>query len=102
LKLEKRNSKIAAKFDFRISSFDFRISPRSRARAGDFRAWVVLPEQRQFGGKSDIMSDSALPIHLEKQALEPRTHQLQAKLQGLEQTERIPQRLQQPDKKSLR
>jgi transposase len=39
------------------------------------------------------------PIDPEKEALERQTQELQAKLQVLEQTERIRQRLEQPDKK---
>jgi transposase len=40
-----------------------------------------------------------LPIDPEKEALRGQTQELQAKLQVLEQTERIRQRLAQPDKK---
>lgn len=40
-----------------------------------------------------------LPIDPEKEALQRRTQELQAKLQVLEQTARIRQRLEQPDKK---
>ena len=40
-----------------------------------------------------------LPIDPEKEALQRQTQELQAKLQVLEQTERIRQRLEQPDKK---
>jgi transposase len=43
-----------------------------------------------------------LPIDPEKEALQRQTQELQAKLQVLEQTERIRQRLEQPDKKSMR
>jgi DNA-binding XRE family transcriptional regulator len=39
------------------------------------------------------------PIDPEKQALERQTQELQAKLEVLEQTEQIRQRLEQPDKK---
>jgi len=40
-----------------------------------------------------------LPIDPEKQALRRQTQELEAKLQVLEQTEQIRQRLQEPDKK---
>ena len=40
-----------------------------------------------------------LPIDPEKEALQHQTQELQAKLEVLEQTEQIRQRLQQPDKK---
>ena len=43
-----------------------------------------------------------LPIDPEKEALQRQTQELQAKLQVLEQTVRIRQRLEQPDKKSMR
>jgi hypothetical protein len=43
-----------------------------------------------------------LAIDPEKQALERQAQELQAKLEVLEQTEQIGQRLAQPDKKSLR
>lgn len=43
-----------------------------------------------------------LPLDPEKQALERQTQELQAKLEVLEQTERIRLRLEQLDKKSLR
>jgi len=39
------------------------------------------------------------PVDPEKEALERQTQELQAKLEILEQTERIRQRLEQPDKK---
>ena len=39
------------------------------------------------------------PVDPEKEALERQTQELQAKLEVLEQTERIRQRLEQPDKK---
>jgi hypothetical protein len=42
------------------------------------------------------------PLDPEKEALQRQTQELQAKLQVLEETERIRQRLEQPDKKSMR
>ena len=45
------------------------------------------------------MSDLSLLIDPEKEALERQTQELQAKLEVLEQTEQIRQRLEQPDKK---
>ena len=43
-----------------------------------------------------------VPVDPEKEALQRQTQELQAKLEVLEQTEQIRQRLEPPDKKSLR
>jgi transposase len=61
-------------------------------------------ERRALAAMVEALSDREqgrprLPIDPEKEALQRQTEELQAKLQVLEQTERIRQRLEEPDKK---
>ena len=63
------------------------------------------PVSLAFSGSvvpAPLQGRQPLPIDPEKEALQRQTQELQAKLQALEQTEQIRQRLEQLDKKSMR
>lgn len=73
-------------------------------RLGISRKTYYKWERRALAAMVEVLSDREqgrprVPIDPEKDALRRQTQELQAKLQVLEQTERIRQALEQPDKK---